>query len=252
MHLPHESVSKYTFRADRLARLSELEHWHFWFAGRQILLDQFVGNYMREQSIILDVGCGTGRTTGALMRRGYRVLGLDLRPEGLQAARQTMSNANLFQAEASHLPLADNFSDAAILLDVLEHVDDGVLLNELKRVLKPGGVVAITVPALPWLWSYRDQAAGHLRRYTRQQLCQLVVDANFQVQEIHYYQCLLLPLVILTRLLGRRTPHLRDMEEQPAPVLNALLTWINQLEARLGTVIRWPWGSSLMIVCQSI
>jgi len=52
------------------------------------------------------------------------------------------------------------------------------------------------------------------------------------------------------RLFGRRDPKLRDLEERPLSALNAVMTWINEQEARLGDFLPWPWGSSLFVVCR--
>ncbi len=185
-----------------------------------------------------------------LIRQGYRAVGLDLRPEGLYATHQALPRSWLLQAEATQLPLRDNVFDAVMLLDVLEHAEDQVLLAEVRRVLRPGGLAVIAVPAMPWLWSYRDKACGHLRRYTRQRFLGLLADAQLQVQEVRYYQCLLFPLLMITRLLGRRGPGLRNFEERPRSILNAILSWINRVEVRLGDVVRWPWGSSLVVSCR--
>ena len=247
-----ENVVKSRFRPDRLARLSQLERWHFWFVGRRVLLDRLLDKYLRHQMRILDVGCGTGLMPAILTRRGYHVVGLDLRPEGLRATRQVLPGANLIQAEATRLPLAENQFAAVLLLDVLEHVDDQALLREVRRVLQPRGVVVMTAPALPWLWSYRDEAAGHLRRYTRQRLERIIADSQLEAREIRYYQCFLLPVVIMTRVLGRQGAGPRDLEERPLPILNAVMSWINRLEARLSEVISWPWGSSLVAVGRKI
>ena len=199
---------------------------------------------------VLDIGCGTGCMLEELSRQGYSPAGLDLRPEGLRSTHAKLPRVLLLQGEAACLPLAAASFEAVLLLDVMEHVDDRSLLQELDRVLKPGGIAIMTVPALPWLWSYRDEAAGHLRRYTRQNLSALLVGAGFEVREMDYYQCLLLPLAILTRLLGRKDATLRDLEEKPFPMLNQLFIRMNILEVSLGGVIRWPWGSTLVAVCQ--
>ncbi|MBI4380684.1 MAG: class I SAM-dependent methyltransferase [candidate division NC10 bacterium] len=239
------------FGPDRLSRLSQLERWHFWFVGRRALIDRLLNRYLDGQAqVVLDLGCGTGLMLEILMRRGHRVVGLDLRPEGLYATRQVLPRSWLLQAEVTYLPLRDNAFGAVMLLDVLEHVDDRSLLAEVQRVLRPGGLAVITVPAIPWLWSYRDEAAGHLRRYTRQRLFSVLTDAGFHVREMHYYQCLLLPLVVITRLFGRRGPRLRDFEERPLPIFNAVMTWINRLEVQLSDLISWPWGSSLVVICR--
>ena len=238
------------FSAARLARLAEIERWHFWFAGRRALVHRLLRKYLSAPKTVLDIGCGTGCMLDELAQQGYRMAGLDLRPEGLHATHRRLPQIILFQAQAGCLPLAENSFDGVILLDVMEHADDVSILREAGNILKPGGIAVLTVPALPWLWSYRDRAAGHLRRYTRKDLRRLLLNSGFEIQEIHYYQCLLLPVVVLTRLLGRHDPALRDMEEQPLPLLNTLLLWINRFEVSLGRVVPWPWGSTLVAVCK--
>lgn len=244
------SSKKVGFSAARLGRLSEIERWHFWFVGRRTLVHRLVEQYLDRSMALLDVGCGTGHLLEELTQQGYRIAGLDLRPEGLRSTRKDLPAAFLVQAEATRLPLAAETFEAVLMLDVMEHVEDGTLLREVAGILKPGGIVILTVPALPWLWSYRDTAAGHLRRYTRKGLSRVLVAAGFGIREIHYYQCLLLPFAILTRLLGKKDGTLRDLEDQPAPMLNNLFLQISNLEVSLGKVFHWPVGSTLVAVCQ--
>ena len=155
-----------SFSEERLARVADMERWHFWFAGRQAILNQLWHRHVQGQCKVLDVGCGTGHTLRELSRLGHRVVGIDARPEGLRALRREWPNADVVQAVAPHLPLVDETFDVILMLDVLEHTDDLALLAQSHRLLRPGGWVLLSVPALPWLWSYRDEAAGHLRRYT--------------------------------------------------------------------------------------
>ena len=240
-----------TFSRERLARLAEIEQWHFWFVGRRALIDRLLARYLPPAGqSLLDVGCGTGRMLEILAGRGYRVAGVDQRPEGLAVVRQALPEAQLEQASAAALPLPPAAFDGVLLLDVLEHVVPGPVLAEIHRVLKPGGYAIITVPAMPWLWSYRDEAAGHRCRYTRRGLQETLKRGLFEVETIQYYQCLLFPVVVLARLLGRTGPVTRDQEERPLPMLNAIMTRINLLEVRLGKRVRWPWGSSLAAVCR--
>ena len=239
------------FSLDRLSRISELERWHFWFAGRRALVNKLLKRYLlHKTSLILDLGCGSGSMVHSLTRQGYRVVGLDYHLHGLHAVSQLLPQPWLMRGEATHVPLRDSTFDAILMLDVLEHVKDQKALAEVHRILRPGGLAIVTVPAIPWLWSYRDEAAGHLRRYTRRQAKRVLVDADFGVIEDQYYQFNLLPVLLICRLFGRRGPGLRDMEERPSPMINAVLTWVNKLEVGLSDIIRWPLGSSLAIVCR--
>lgn len=244
------SSTQLSFRSDRLARLREIEPWHFWFAARRELLERLLRRHVSNQAgLILDVGCGTGTTLKTLSRLGGRVLGLDLLSEGLRAARSLLPDALLLQGDATRLPIRSGVVNAVTVLDVLEHVDDQDLLSEVYRVLRPGGLALLTVPGMPGLWSYRDEDAGHLRRYRREGLARLLEARGFDVKEIRHYQCLLLPLLMITRRLGRKGPRARNLEEKRIPLFNTAATWINRVETRIGDVIPLPFGSSLVAVC---
>ena len=240
------------FSAERLARLAEIEEWHFWFVGRRKLIERFLNSPHDPPQLVLDLGCGTGFTLQRLAALGYLPMGVDLRREGLERVRSIAPGLPLVQANVDRIPLKANSIDGIVLLDVLEHVDDQALLAQAQRILKPGAWLVFSVPAMPWLWSYRDQAAGHLRRYTRAQLVQVLTDANFRIEEMRYYQCLLMPLVILMRWFGRAGPSLRDREDRPRPIVNSMLTKINLLENKLGDVVSLPFGTSLIGICRKV
>jgi SAM-dependent methyltransferase len=234
------------FSGARLARLAEIENEHFWFvARRELILGLLARHVGRSSQLILDVGCGAGGTLRALQGRGHALAGLDLRPEGLRWLRND-SVAEMTQGEATRLPFRDSSVAAVLLLDVLEHVREAAALDEVWRVLRPGGCLVLSVPALPALWSYRDEAAGHLRRYTRPHLLGALKLARFDIREVTAYQSLLLPALLLSRRLGRNDSRQRDLEDKPGRMINRVLTTVNRLEVRLGVGRALPWGSSLM------
>jgi len=239
------------FRADRLGRLSGMEGGHFWFRGRRALYDRLRRKHLQGRIIrLLDIGCGTGFEATRISSEGIAVVGLDRRPECLQAARCAPGHPGMLNGDAGNLPCRGGSFDAVFLRDVLEHVDDVRVLCEAKRVLSPGGILFLSVPAFPWLWSYRDKDAGHRRRYTRTSLERVVRAAGLEMREIGYYQCLLFPFVVLSRFLGRRGPAFREAEDRPSFLVNAVCGLVNRLEVALGAVVRWPWGSSLVAVCR--
>ena len=247
-------TEKSRFRDDRLACLEHIERWHFWFIGRRALVNRLLSKYIgNEKKTFLDIGCGTGNMVEILSAQGHKVVGLDLLPQGLHSTRHSVPNSMLIQADLSiQLPLSDNLFDVVIVLDVLEHLDDESVLEEANRVLLPGGIILLTVPAFPWLWSFRDTDAGHLRRYTRKSLHDLLSKSDLQIIETRYYQFILFPFIAITRFIGRKRKEARDFEEQPVWVVNKVLSWINKFEVWLGDFIPPPYGSSLVVVCQKI
>ena len=147
---------------------------------------------VRPGDLLLDLGCGFGRHAFAGFRRGARVVACDMAlPEleqvrGLFGAMVTAGEAspdNLgvgVNGDATRLPFADATFDKIIASEVMEHIPDDVgALDELVRVLKPGGILAVTVPA--WLpetvcWALADEyhaptaVGGHVRIYTEREL----------------------------------------------------------------------------------
>jgi SAM-dependent methyltransferase len=237
-----------SFSAARLARIAEMEPWHFWFVGRRALVQGLLTRHgLRDGGSLLDLGCGTGGNVGALGSGG---VGLDLRDEGLRKLRARDQTARVVRGDGMRLPFGDAAFMGVLALDVAEHVDDARLLGEIDRVLCPGGALILTVPAQPQLWSDRDVHAGHLRRYTRASLEAALESAGFQVQDLGWYQCLLYPLVAASRARSRRRPEAIDDEERPGPVIKRFLTWVTLAEVWLGLGRRMTRGSTLFAVAR--
>jgi ubiquinone/menaquinone biosynthesis C-methylase UbiE len=235
----------------RLRRLADIEGWHFWFVGRRELLKGLLKRtHPARFDRMLDVGCGTGANAAFLSACGRQIVGMDVRTEGVEASvADGVRRATFVRGAATRLPFTDASFDAVTALDVLEHVDDHAALREMRRVLRPGGAMLLTVPAMPWLWSHRDTEAGHLRRYRRRGLVDLLKASRFELRHLNYYQCLLFPLVV-ARVFRRDSVAWRDGEESPRPIVNRLLSTISRSEARLARFVSWPFGSSLVALCR--
>ncbi|WP_117319139.1 class I SAM-dependent methyltransferase [Chromatocurvus halotolerans] len=146
---------------------------------------------------VLDLGCGEGRhAVAAHLHDGADVLGIDLSLPDLLTARsrhgEFRRNSDdamfaLANASALALPLADDSLDAVICSEVLEHIEDyRAVLQEIRRVLRPGGLLCISVPrAWPericwWLSrAYHDVPGGHLRIFSRRRLQAEITGMGF-------------------------------------------------------------------------
>ncbi|MGC1497455.1 MAG: class I SAM-dependent methyltransferase [Sulfitobacter sp.] len=203
-------------------------------------------------ALAVDLGCGPGVQLESWRAYADRVVGID------QHAEQVDENifddgVELVTDDVTDLPFADDSVDLVLALDVLEHVPDVAVLQQAARVLKPGGTMLVSVPAFQWLWSFRDEGAGHLRRYTKSQICQRVEQAGMQVCRVRYYQFFLFPLVVLSRKLGKTSKVTRDAEDFPPGVVNTIFRTINRFEARLdGLGIRFPIGSSIIVTARKV
>jgi ubiquinone/menaquinone biosynthesis C-methylase UbiE len=239
------------FGADRLLRVSQMERDHFWFVARREWIAKLAARHSAPSDRRwLDLGCGSGLMLESLSGPHRSIVGLDLRCEGLLGVLARNPKACVSRGQAEHLPFASDCFDMVLALDLLEHTDDRAVLKEVRRILRPSGRAIISVPAFSGLWSYRDEAAGHLRRYTPGALRSVVGCAGLEMEDMRYYQFLLFPLTVISRLLGRRRRSMRDLEDVPPAFLNRLLTGINRIDVRLGERLRWPWGSSLVAVAK--
>ncbi|MCS7252811.1 MAG: class I SAM-dependent methyltransferase [Armatimonadota bacterium] len=201
---------------------------------------------------MLDVGCGTGGNLELLSSYGV-CIGVDISPFALSLCREHWDGL-LICADALRLPLRDGAVGLLAALDVLEHIEDDVsALKELWRILSPGGVLVLTVPAFKWLWSGHDIALRHFRRYARAELEAKLIAVGFKVEKISFAICPLLPFVFLFRKLqliaqsGARKH--TAIIKLPKP-LNELFIGMLGLEARLIKRLELPFGISL--VCRAV
>ncbi|HEY5609908.1 MAG TPA: class I SAM-dependent methyltransferase [Thermoanaerobaculia bacterium] len=221
--------------------MRHLESDHFWFRGRRELVRRLLRRFVRPSATILDVGAGSGFFMRDLAEEGFRTVGIDPLAEP--------SAARLIRGDALRLPFRRQSFDAITILDVLEHVDDAATLREMREVLKNDGIAIVTVPASRHLWSSRDVAAGHRRRYSRRMLEEALSSSGFRPIFVTHYQFFLFPLMIVARTFGRNSSSMRDLEERPGALVNGLFRTLNVWEARCAPRVRWPWGSSLVAVC---
>jgi len=236
----------------RLFRDHEESHW--WFvARRHIVLDAIARHGgLSPGDTVLDVGCGAGGTLAELART-YRAIGTDASPHAVEFARERgLREVHLGYLET--LPREGNQANAALLLDVIEHVDDDVaLLREVRSRLAPGGKVFVTVPAYMWLWSAHDVVNHHKRRYDAGTLRRALGAAELVPERVTYFNTLLFPLALAQRLLSRKAAkgdaH-AAVVPPPAP-LNAALRAVFEQERRILPRRDLPFGVSLLAVASA-
>ena len=132
----------------------------------------------------LDIGCGDGRLTAELPATS--VTAADVSTEALRRARRRVPGARLVELEPdAPLPFADGDFELVLCSETIEHVRDAqLMLSELRRVLRPGGELALTTPATRPLVRPAHPLSPHLRRFTRRSLAALLDVMGFEVSSL--------------------------------------------------------------------
>jgi SAM-dependent methyltransferase len=203
-------------------RMYEAEESQWWYAGMRAiafeLVDAALAGRPGSARRFLDAGCGSGRNLVELERRGTGV-GVDLSEEALRLCRER--GVAVVRAELGRLPFASASFDGVTSFDVIYHrwvEDDAAAVVEMARLLRPGGLLLIRVPALAALRGAHDEAVLTRHRYTLRELRGLLEAAGLEVLRASYCNTLLLPLLALRRGLDRLTGRRgSDVGLLPAP-----------------------------------
>jgi len=218
-------------------KLTRVEDRHWWYRERRHLLARALEGL--EPGTALDVGAAGGGNTRVLRAAGWRACALEYGPEGAQVCRER--GLPVLRADATCLPVAPGSLDLVVAFDILEHiVDDAAAAAGVFRALRPGGTFLVAVPCDPELFSDHDVAVGHVRRYTRPELLDLLAGVGFAVEDVRSWMVLLRPAVRLRRRSSRGS----DLQET-SPAVNAVLRAVVAAERYL-PLGRLP-GVSLLV-----
>jgi len=241
---------------DRLLEATaRAERDHFWFRGFRRFVAPLLAHATagRHDPRILDCGCGTGNNLPMLRRYG-RTCGIDITWSGLAYARQR-GEVRVARASATELPFPAGQFDLVTSFDVLYAFDDAMerdALNEMYRVLRPGGQAIINVAALKFLKGNHSVLGGEVRRYHRAELRDHLTRAGFSVLRITYTNFTLLPIVAGVRLAQRLVGHRESTSEMtvPSTPVNAVLSGLLAVESAALKAVNMPLGSSLLVLAE--
>ncbi|MBI3282733.1 class I SAM-dependent methyltransferase [Candidatus Curtissbacteria bacterium] len=199
---------------------------------------------------ILDTGCGTGGLMKKLSKIG-NVVGIDFNHEAIKFAKRRGISVKLSTIE--RIPFRDNRFDLVTCIDVIYHKqvkDDVKALEEIRRVLKPGGLLILRVPANKFLMSAHDKHVHTARRYNKKELASKLYRAGLKIVNISFVHLPIFPLS-LVRVGIERLSNQRNSSSvgRVNPILNQIPTWVLNFEAWLiakGLVI--PFGQGLIAV----
>jgi SAM-dependent methyltransferase len=208
--------------------------------------------------IVLDVGCSSGFLLEQLRQSEpeMALIGADFIREPLSVLARRLPGVPLLQFDLRKCPLPDGCVDAVTALNVLEHIDrDAAAIRQIWRILKPGGLAHIEVPAGPHLYDIYDEHLLHHRRYELKHLVGLAQEAGFEVLKGTHLGVLMYPAFAWVKRRNRRLLH-RPAEEKKQIVSRQirttsesyLLRALLRLEVAIGRAVAYPFGIRCVLV----
>ena len=197
---------------------------------------------------ILDIGCGDALFFDILQHFGT--------PYGIEPNKNLLSDHSKWRQNIWPVPFDRDFDteqrfDLILMLDVLEHIDDDVdAIQRAVHLLKPGGIVLLTVPALMSLWTDHDEINQHKKRYTQKSLQKAIQTAGIHCERCRYYFVwAALPKWIIhwkERFMG--APEKSLQTHIPNAFINRTLIWISRWDHQLFHHLPMPFGASLIAI----
>ena len=209
--------------------------------GKYDLTTRWLKPLVRPGQLLLNVGCGSGEYNATAAAMGLRVVACEPEANAYElAAREAPADVRVLHCGL--MELAEQPAPAAYIVmhDVLEHIEDHVAaVAAVHRLLEPGGVAIVSVPAYQWLFGHHDVQLGHHRRYTKRSLLALFRGA-FDVEAARYYGAALIPVALW----------FSRISNQPYPVASASKGWMGKamrLVCQAESRVPMPLGTSVMI-----
>lgn len=235
-----------------IMRRAEDAHW--WYRALRFSVARELSLAAPRGTSVLDAGCGTGGGLGhwrsALRARAY---GVDLSAAAIAHCRERGERL-IARASVMTMPFRDEVFDVVVSLDVLclDGVDEQRTLEEMRRVLRPRGILVVNVPAFAGLSGQHDRAVRIRRRFTRSELVAAVRSSGFEVLRVRYWNTLLFPIAWLVRRWRSAGEGAATSDLAPAPrLLNGGLTALLRAEA---ATFGWeaPFGTSVMCIARRV
>lgn len=228
---------------------NELTHW--WFVARREMFGRLIRSWGNQMEFdCLDVGTSTGtnlRLLGGMKVRS--ITGIEINSQAAEMAR-VKTGQHVVVGDSTNMPFEDKRFDLVLATDVLEHVENHELaVEEIFRVLKPGGRALVTVPAFMSLWGLQDDLSQHKRRYVKSELVSLLEGAGFTVEKSWYFNFFLAPLVFIARKLVKYFRiTARSEGDFNFPLINRVLLMLFRLDCRFSINGHFPFGVSLGVI----
>ena len=230
-------------------------------ASRQQAVSQLQKYCGAKNPVIMDIGCSSGFLIEKIklaIPESF-VIGADVVLGPLTNLSASNPEIPLLHFDLTKCPLPNDSLDAVVLLNVLEHIEDHALaIRQLYRILKPGGIAVVEVPAGPELYDIYDELLMHHRRYRLRDLRKLFMEENFSILRQSHMGFFIYPGFYLVKQISRLRRSKIATEEIPSLVgknitqtkESFVLRTLMKLELYFGNKLSYPFGIRCLLTCK--
>ena len=220
-------------------------------------LNKLILQILDRNNKVLDVGCGTCGLTLYLLKKGFKVISIDMSDEMLCLGRRLVSKYNS-SPDSVHKASISEFSshnqnsfEQIVCLDVIEHIeDDAGALSKLIAMLKAGGRLIMTVPAMPSLYGPKDVELGHYRRYDKKRIQKLFHDKSCTIKDMRYWNFIGVPVTWFYLNFLNKPVNESIRKEQGGFVRKIAASFLRFWFAEFENRLKPPVGLTLMVVAE--
>lgn len=218
---------------------------HFWIRRRFAVMRQLADSILEKSRMVAEIGCGNGLLQKEMEDcYGTPVTGFDLNELALRKNVSRISPVYCYDIHQRNPEFRERF-DLLLLFDVLEHIEaESDFLQAVKFHLADSGALIINVPAHQFFLSDYDRAAGHVRRYSKQDLAKVAKQNGFEISALTYWGLPLVPLLLVRKGINMSKTNGRAGFDTRGKTMNSLLGSLARCEVLPQTLF----GTSLMAV----
>ncbi len=236
--------------------MAKMENSYWWYKSLQAMISELADLELKNCSKvrILDAGCGTGGMLDRLSEKFPRAesIGVDFSKEAIGRVSQRQK-VSVIQSSVAQLPFQAAVFDMVLSMDVLymQGVDEQRAVREAWRVLKPGGVLLVNLPAFEWLKGEHDQAIHTRHRYQLEEVKHLLAGNGFRVRKLFYWNFILLPVIFLARRFFRPQRQTKQPKSDLSPLpktANNLFSVVCRFDTIVSRYLPIPFGTSILAV----
>ena len=234
----------------------ELTHW--WFKSRRDILSIFLDKMkIDSKESIIELGCGTGGNLKYLFKDFNQITGVELDPFSFKTAKLSCSSSEVLKLDINNLSSIKSEYQLVAILDVLYHENiksPKLILDQANKLNSNSGYVLVCEPAFNFLSGNHSKYVNEKRRFKKKELEKIVAESNYEIVFSSYWGSIIFFILYIKRRLIEpfflKKENNKKSDFTKNPFFNQIFYYLMLIENRLNNYLKFPFGSSIIILAK--